>query len=158
MITPKQKKLNDFVIKEAGLELDSDNHVIDQDTGIPVIIKGKYVKYNNTSISRLMPNEVEFDPLNNPLLANELCGNYINKLHAEGELNSIAYGISNKEKNTEGKAMCIGENNITSDNYNLDSLKYIGLIAAINGTDTDSKETIKLKSYDQKPKTTKRRR
>lgn len=158
MITNKQRKLNDFIIKEAGLELDNENHVIDQDTGVPIIIKGKIVKYNNTAVSRLMPNEIEFDPLNNPLLANELCGNYINKLYYEGELNSITYGISNKERNTIGKAMCIGDNNISSDNYVLDSLKYIGLIAAINNTDVNSKETIKLKSYDEKQKTTRRRK
>lgn len=158
MITKKQKKLNDFIIKEAGLELDNNNHIIDQDTGMPIIIKGKSVKYNNTAVSRLMPNEIEFDPLNNPLLANELCANYINKLQNEGELNISAYGISNKERNTLGNAMCLGEKQIKSDNYILDSLKYIGLIAAINGTDIDSKDTIKLKSYDQKPKTPKRKK
>ena len=42
--------------------------------------------------------------------------------------------------------------------YNLDSLKYIGLIATLNGTDVDSKETIKLKSYDQKVKSPRAKR
>ena len=41
MLTNKQRKLNDFIIKEAGLELDDFNHVIDQDTGMPIIIKDK---------------------------------------------------------------------------------------------------------------------
>lgn len=158
MLTNKQRKLNDFVIKEAGLELDSRNHVIDQDTGIPIMIKGKAVKYNNGPVNRLLPNEIEFDPLNNPFLANEICNNYISKLYEEGELNSIAYGVSNRERNTEGVATCIADTNIVSDTYNLDSLKYIDLIAKINKTDTNSKDTIKLKSYDQKPKTTTRRR
>lgn len=158
MITNKQKKLNDFIIKEAGLELDNNNHVIDQDTGMPIIIKNKYVKYNNGPVSRLYPNEIEFDPLNNSYLANEICSNYINKLYEEGELNSIAYGISNKERNTEGVATCIADTNIVSDIYNLDSLKYIDLIAKINKTDTNSKNTINLKSYDQKPKTTRRKK
>ena len=157
MLSNKQRKLNDFVIKEAGLELDMNNHVIDQDTGLPIMIKGKAVKYNNGPVSRLMPNEVEFDPLRNPLLANEICGNYINKLYMEGELNSIAYGISNNERNTDGYAMCIADEKITSSNYNLDSLKYIDLIAKLNNTPTDSKDTIKLKSYDEKPKVSKRR-
>lgn len=158
MLTKKQQKLNDFVIKEAGLELDYRNHVVDQDTGLPIIIKNKFVKYNNGTVSRLMPNEIEFDPLNNQLLAQQICDNYLTKLYEEGELDSITYGITNSERNTEGRAMCIASDRIISDNYNLDSLKYIDLIAKINKTDTDSKETIKLKSYDQKPKTTTRRR
>ena len=160
MITAKQKKLNDFIIKEAGLELDSENHVFDQDTGLPITVKGKSVKYNNTSISRLLPNEIEFDPLNNPLLAYEICTNYINKLNAEGELDAVSYGITNKEKNVSGKAACISNSSdvIYSDTYNLDSLKYIGLIAAINKTDVNSKEVINLKSYDQKPKATRRKK
>lgn len=160
MITnDKLKKLNDFIIKEAGLELNNQNHIIDQDTGMPILIKGKSVKYNNGPIRRLTSNEIEFDPLNNPFLANEICNNYISKLTNEGELNPIAYGISNKEKNTEGVAVCMcPEDKIISDKYNLDSLKYIDLIAKINNTDTNSKDTIKLKSYDQKVKTTRTRR
>ena len=43
MITTKQKKLNDFIIKEAGLELDSENHVFDQDTGLPITVKGNII-------------------------------------------------------------------------------------------------------------------
>lgn len=161
MLTNKQRKLNDFVIREAGLELDDNNHVIDQDTGMPIIIKDKVVKYNNTNISRLTSNEIEFDPLNNPLLASEICANYINKLQEEGELNTITYGISNKERNTSGQAVCVTEEEkIFTDKYILDSLKYIDLIATINKTDTNSKETIVLKSYDAKhpPKKNTRRK
>lgn len=158
MLTNKQRKLNDFVIREAGLELDDLNHVIDQDTGIPIIIKDKMVKYNNTNICRLANNEIEFDPLNNPLLASEICTNYINKLQEEGELNTISFGISNRERNTPGYALCIADEKIYSKEYNLDSLKYIDLIAAINKTPTDTKDSIILKSYDQKPKKTTRRR
>lgn len=160
MLTKKQMKLNDFVLKEAGLELDEANHVIDQDTGLPIMIKDKYVKYNNGPVVRLLNNEVEFDPLNNPYLSNEICGNYINKLCMEGEINSTAYGISNRERNNEGVAMCITDTSkISSKKYNLDSLKYIDLIATLNNTDTDSKESIKLKSYDEKepPKPTRRK-
>lgn len=159
MLTNKQRKLNDFIIKEAGLELDQRNHVIDQDTGMPIIIKGKSVKYNNGNINRLTSDEIEFDPLNNPLLAHEICCNYINKLQEEGELNITAFGISNKERNTEGRAVCIGcDDKISSNSYVLDSLKYIDLIATLNKTDTDSKDTIKLKSYDQKPRAPRKRR
>lgn len=160
MLTPKQRKLNDFIIREAGLELDENNHIIDQDTGMPIIIKDKMVKYNNTNISRLTSNEIEFDPLNNPLLASEICANYINKLQEEGELNILTYGISNKERNTPGRAICIADDKIYSNEYILDSLKYIDLIATINDTDTNSKESIVLKSYDLKqiPKKTTRRK
>lgn len=160
MITPKQKKLNDFILKEAGLELDEDNHVLDQDTGLPITVKGRSVKYNNTSISRLASNEIEFDPLNNPLLASEICGNYINKLGMEDELDTMAYGITNTEKNTSGKGVWRGIDGDTlyTDNYNLDSLKYIGLIARLNDTNVNSKEVINLKSYDQKEKKCVRRK
>lgn len=151
MLTNKQRKLNDFIIKEAGLELDSRNHLIDQDTGNEITIRGKSVKYNNGQIIRLNSNEIEFDPLNNPLLAYEICCNYINKLQSEGELDVSAFGISNSERNTEGRAVCITkEDKIISNTYNLDSLKYIDIIATINNTDTNSKDTIKLKTYDQK--------
>lgn len=158
MLTNKQRKLNDFIIKEAGLELDDFNHVIDQDTGMPIIIKDKKVKYNNGSICRLMPYEIEFDPLNNPLLASEICANYIHKLQEEGELDAVAYGISNKERNTPGRAVCIADEKITTREYILDSLKYIDLIATINKTDTNSKDSIVLKSYDQKTVKKNRRR
>ena len=158
MLTNKQRKLNDFIIKEAGLELDEYNHVIDQDTGLPIKIKDKSVKYNNGPVVRLMPGEIEFDPLNNPLLASELCTNYITKLTIEGELNTISYGISNKERNTPGRAVCIADEKINSDEYILDSLKYIDLIAKLNNTPTNSKDSIILKSYDlKKVKTTRRR-
>ena len=159
MLTPKQKKLNDFVIREAGLELNEMNHVVDQDTGMPIIIKDKKVKYNNGPISRLMPNEIEFDPLNNPLLAGELCANHIYKLQHEGELNTRSYGISNRDRNMPGKAVCIADETISTREYILDSLKYIDLIATINNTPTNSKDTIDLKSYDlKKPKKPTRRR
>lgn len=158
MLTNKQRKLNDFIIKEAGLELDDFNHVVDQDTGIPIIIKDKKVKYNNGPISRLMPYEIEFDPLNNPLLASELCTNHLTKLQKEGELSIITYGLSNKEKNTLGHATCIcSDDKIDTNKYILDSLKYIGLIAAVNNTEIDSKDSIVLKSYDlKKPKNSRR--
>ena len=158
MLTKKQKKLNDFVLREAGLELDELNHVIDQDTGMPIIIKDKMVKYNNSAIVRLASNEIEFDPLNNPLLASQICDNYICKLQEEGELNTTSYGISNRERNTLGRAVCIADEKIFTKEYVLDSLKYIDLIATINKTDTDSKDSIVLKSYDEKPKKTTRRR
>ena len=158
MLTNKQRKLNEFVLKEAGLELDSQNHVIDQDTGVPIMVKAKKVKYNNGTISRLLPDEIEFDPLNNTLLANEICNTFINKLHAEGEINTIAYGISNKERNTEGRGVCIAEDKYSTIPYILDSLKYIDLIATLNNTDTNSKDTIILKSYDLKaPKTNRKK-
>lgn len=150
MLTNKQRKLNDFILKEAGLELDEYNHIIDQDTGVPIIIKDKCVKYNNGPVCRLMPNEIEFDPLNNPLLASEICSNYIYKLELEGELNTISYGLSNKERNTPGRAVCIADGTINSDEYILDSLKYIDLIAKINNTSTTTKDSIVLKSYDLK--------
>lgn len=151
MISEKQKKLNNFILKEAGLELDSNNHVVDQDTGKKIIVKGKSVKYNNGPIVRLSPGEIEFDPLNNPLLAHIVCTNYIDKLQYEGELETLTFGITNSERNTEGRAVHIGHGTKTaSDTYNLDSLKYIDLIAKLNNTSTNSKDTIKLKSYDQK--------
>lgn len=158
MLTNKQKKLNDFVIREAGLELDEMNHIIDQDTGMPIIVKDKKVKYNNGPITRLMPNEIEFDPLNNSLLASEICANYIYKLQEEGELNTRSYGISNKERNMPGRAVCIADETLSTREYILDSLKYIDLIATINNTDTNSKDSIILKSYDlKKPKKITRR-
>ena len=106
-----------------------------------------------------MPGEIEFDHLNNPLLASEICSGYIYKLELEGELNTISYGLSNKERNTPGKAVCIADDVISSDEYILDSLKYIDLIAKINKTPTDTKDSIVLKSYDLKKvkKTTRRR-
>ena len=159
MLTNKQRKLNDFVIREAGLELDDMNHIIDQDTGRPIIVKDKKVKYNNGPISRLMPNEIEFDPLNNPLLAGEICANFICKLAHEGELDTKSYGISNRDRNMPGRGVCIADETLTTREYILDSLKYIDLIATINKTPTDSKETIDLKSYDlKKPKKTTRTR
>ena len=158
MLTNKQRKLNDFIIREAGLELDHLNHVVDQDTGMPIIVKDKMVKYNNGTICRLMPDEIEFDPLNNTLLASQICANYITKLSEEGELNTVSYGISNKERNTAGRAVCIADEKIFTNEYILDSLKYIDLIATINKTDTNSKDTIVLKSYDEKPKKTTRRK
>lgn len=158
MLTNKQKKLNDFIIREAGLELDEMNHVVDQDTGMPITVKDKKVKYNNGPVSRLMPTEIEFDPLNNPLLAAEICGNFICKLQDEGELNTMSYGISNKERNMPGRGVCIADETITTREYILDSLKYIDLIATINDTSTDSKDSIVLKSYDlKKPKTNRRK-
>lgn len=158
MLTNKQKKLNNFILRESGLELDDNGHVIDQDTGMPIIVKDKNVKYNNTAICRLANNEIEFDPLNNPLLAQEICTNFINKVDAEGDISVTAFGLSNKERNTPGRAICIAEDKIISKEYILDSLKYIDLIATINHTDTDSKDTIILKSYDQKEVKTSRRR
>ena len=106
-----------------------------------------------------MPNEIEFDPLNNPLLASEICANFIYKLQYEGELNTRSYGISNRERNMPGRGVCIADETLTTREYILDSLKYIDLIATINNTPTDTKDSIVLKSYDlKKPKKTTRRK
>ncbi len=150
MLNKDKKQLNDWLMTQTGLELNEFNHVVDQDTGQELQIKGKSVRYNRNNIIRYNQGEIEFDPVDNPLIAFTICGNYLQKLDNEGTISADVYGITNKEKNTKGFASCRGKNGeIKGDVFDCDSLKYISLIAKINECDPD----VNLKKLDVVPKT-----
>ena len=71
---------------EIGLSINRDNYLYDQDTGIVLKYKDKYIKANifdNTEIYA-GKNDILFDPANNYNLMETLFGYYIDKQAAEG--------------------------------------------------------------------------
>ena len=164
MLNNDSKLINNVLIQKIGLELDDQNHLIDQDTGQPLHFNGKIIKYNHTNINRLAKNEVEFDPLNNTSMANYLCGYYIEKMNAEEETDINIYSQSNKDRDTPGIVEARQNDMIIkSDTYVKDSLKYIDLINKIDNSIQDlpligiSVNDINLHEFDIKEKPKKRR-
>lgn len=133
------------IMQEIGLDIDDNNHIIDQDTGVALQFKGKQLKYINNKKCRLERNEIPFDPVCDAKLMNNLFAYYINKINAEdGRYVNIYYSV--QDKNSKKGSIILKEerDNITmqSNSYYNDSLKYMDLILQLNGNDNN------LNAYD----------
>lgn len=131
-------KINTIIMQQAGLEVNDDGTIIDQDTGIGLSINGNpIVKGARTKHS------IEFDPYNNRKLMNQLFAYFLNKRSEEGELGVSSYYNVDGDSKT-GAIECRMEDNqyIRSDFYKRDSLKLADIMMRLNGDD-DALDSLK---------------
>ena len=135
----------DLTLKEIGLDVDEDNHIVDEETGMPITAKGKFLKFNCGAANRTTRDEINYDPLNNPKLMNFLFGYYSSKLEAEGSRGvDICYTTSGPE-DKQILNVKTGDDSLESNPYYNESVRIMDVICKLNDSDTD------VSVYDSMP-------
>lgn len=135
--------LNEKIMKEIGLNVNSNNYIIDQDNGNEIKMNGKYL-ISERGKTNIKDNSIIFDPRSNKKQMLNLFSYYTDKLNEEdGRSISVFYPSNNKDGS--GIITLIDDNNekMDSNNYNNDCLKYADLIFQLSG-DTN----VDLSEYD----------
>lgn len=138
-------EFGDLTLKEIGLDVDEDNHIVDEESGMPILMKGKFLKYNYGPVKRTTKEEINYDPLANPKLMNLLLGYYSSKLESEG---SRGVDICSSTIGPEDKQILkikTGNDTIESAAYYNESVRIMDVICQINESGED------VSKYDSKP-------
>lgn len=137
------KKINDIIMQEIGLEVGQASKIYDQDTGIALKINGADVVAQGNSRGR---QTVEFDPFNNRKMMNALFGYFLNKHSEETDEDIVSFYDVPSDDSSKGSVECVlrDSSTIQSGNYMRDSLKYADIIIQLNGGEADT-----LHDYDR---------
>ena len=123
-------EINNMIMREIGLETDSNNRIVDQDTGMAIHIKGMTVTAPGTAGY----NTIEFDPHNNKKLMNALFGYFLDKVSDESDVEVRTYYNVEDGSNKSHLECVLGDNTkITSKSYLRDSLKCMDIMSQLNG-------------------------
>ena len=144
-------EVNNLIMREMGLEVGRGNRIVDQDTGMPVLIRGMNLTAPGCYTGN---NSMEFDPHNNKRLMNLLFGYFLNKHSEESDVDVLTY--YNVDSGNKSYIECKMSDNstITSRAYSRDSLKYTDIITQLNGDESPN-----LSMYDcEKQNTVKNKR
>ena len=142
------------IMQEVGLEINSDNYVIDQDTGDKLNFKGRNVKFNANGNVPLSREDILFDPLDNQTMMSQIFSYFTNKLdEQDGRYINVIYSTQ-PDRYSKGTVSCKENGRIIQSNeYYKDSLKYANLITKLNGAEEDFSD---LDAAPVIPKTKKR--
>lgn len=77
-----ESAFNDMVMRELGLDLDENNHVVSMDTMEIFQIKDKFIKYKENEYDQVYFNEIELNLLENPRMMEILYGIWLNRREA----------------------------------------------------------------------------
>lgn len=146
---PNPIQFGELFMEEMGLYIDPYGRVVDQQTDSLLQVKGKCLRFPLDGSVRLSKGEMEFDPLNNQTLANNLFGFYIqNRLSDNGNVYVSNYcTVASPDDKDKGILEVKTETGtIKSGEYYRDSLKYADMMMRMNGT-----PNIDLSAFDQKP-------
>lgn len=152
---PQVVAFGEMAMEELGLYADPNGRILDQQTDELLQIKGKTLKFVNDPAIRLERGEMEFDPLNNQTLANNLFGFYIDRRYNESGdryVSNYATVADQQNKNMGVLQVKSEEGTIVSNPYYMDSLKYMDMIKRMNG------EEANLAEFDKEPATRKPRK
>ena len=125
------KEINLKIMQELGLEPNRHRQVIDQDSGMAIVINGMPVMAPGYYGGR---NSIEFDPYNNKKMMSQLFGHFLEKYADENGVSvSAFYNIDSKDNS--GKVECKFSDNqvVTSRPYCRDTLKYVDIVMQLNG-------------------------
>lgn len=136
--------LNKVIMEEIGLTVDSSNRVMDQDTRAILSYKDKNMKYSSQNSVTLTNQDIIFDPASNKTVMGSLFNHFLGKIEEEdGTYVSLHYEKRNEENNSSALVAVVNGEEVCTDYYNNDSLKYVEMIKHLNeAEDTD------LHSYD----------
>lgn len=138
-------EFGDLTLKEIGLDIDEDNHIIDEESGMPIMMKGKFLKFNCGPANRTTKDEINYDPLNNPKLMNFLLGYYSDKLESEGSRGvDICFSTVGPEEKQILKVKT-GDDTLESNPYHNESVRIMDIICQLNESEQD------VSKYDSKP-------
>lgn len=138
-------EVNKMIMEEIGLEIDSNNRIIDQDTGAAIAIKGMPV----IAPGCYSRGGMEFDPYNNRKLMQGLFGYFLDKVSDESDVDVRTY-YDVEDGNNKGHLECVmsDDTKLVSKSYNRDALKCIDIMSQLNGgsaPNLDKYDTMKRK-------------
>lgn len=129
-IQQKQNTFNNLILREVGLEMDSNGTLVDQDSLTIFSFKGKAIQIMNINNG-----DIEYDPYNNNKLMRCIFEFFTHKIKEETGVDVSAFYLTNTAMNTPGQGMAeTDEGHVESALYKLDCLKYAELILRLNGT------------------------
>jgi len=150
-MNPSDVEINNLIMREIGLEVDSAHRIVDQDTGMAMKFRGMNIMAPGAYCGR---NAIEFDPHNNKKMMNLLFGYFVEK-HSEESDVYVSTFYSVDKGNDKGSVECrmSDQTTIVSKPYTRDSLKYADIITQLNGGESPD-----LKQYDTVRETTVKRK
>ena len=131
--------INKVIMEEIGLTVDSSNRVMDQDTRALLSYKDKNMKYSSQNSVTLTNKDIVFDPASNKAIMGSLFDHFLTKIEdEEGTYVSLHYEKKNEKDNSTALVAIVDGEEITTDYYNNDSLKYVEMMRHLNESiDTD---------------------
>lgn len=147
-------EFSDLTLREIGLEVDANGHIVDEESGNPITMKGKYLKYNYGPVKRTSREEINYDPLNNPKLMNMLFCYYSNKLESEGSRGVDMYSTNLFGEDKVVLKAKVGDNTIQSEPYLNESVRIMDVVLKMN----DSTEDISVYDAVTEPIVAKKRK
>ena len=131
--------INKVIMEEIGLTVDSSNRVMDQDTRALLSYKDKNMKYSSQNSVTLTNKDIVFDPASNKAIMGSLFDHFLTKIEdEEGTYVSLHYEKKNEKDNSTALVAIVDGEEITTDYYNNDSLKYVEMMRHLNeSVDTD---------------------
>lgn len=133
----KEKKINNIIMQEIGLEVGQASRIIDQDTGMALKINGHDVVAPGYFRGR---QSAEFDPYNNRKMMGHLFGYFLEKHADETGVSVVTFYDVPSDEPDKGSIKCVLNDNTTiqSGNYMRDGLKYADIIVQLNGGEINS--------------------
>ena len=118
--------INKVIMEEIGLTVDSSNRIMDQDTRALLSYREKNLKFSSQNSVTLTNNDIIFDPASNKAIMGSLFDHFLTKIEdEEGTYVSIHYEKKNEDDNSTALVAIVDGEEITTDYYNNDSLKYV---------------------------------
>ena len=128
--------INKVIMEEIGLTVDSSNRIMDQDTRALLSYREKNLKFSSQNSVTLTNNDIIFDPASNKAIMGSLFDHFLTKIEdEEGTYASIHYEKKNEDDNSTALVAIVDGEEITTDYYNNDSLKYVEMMRCLNGSD-----------------------
>ena len=130
------------LMMQIGLGINRDGYVYDQDTGITLKSRDKYLKASvDGSPIYTGSNDIAFDPVKNYVITLFMLGYYIDKMREmDGEdIGFISQGIEDNDDKSYHRAFidCSKYGRIYSKFYHISSLGYVELIFKLGDMNTD---------------------
>ena len=138
--------LNRIIVQGIGLTVNSQQKIVDQDTGEQLRYKDKNLRYSSNNSVMLTKQDAIFDPAENRGQMVALFNHYSKKLEEEDNVYiKMSYEVQQEDNKSSLVVEMDGQKIETGSYYN-DSLKYVEAIERMNGTEDVSF----LQQYDKK--------
>ncbi len=144
-MTELDKKINRQIMEETGLEENSSNFIVDQDTGVQYQMRGKNIISPGNRRNFSDKRSIEFDPINNPRMMNYIFSEFIDKLQTEDAIPPVSNFCTITAGTDLHVAKILLEDGsvIQSSPYKNETTCYADLVFRLNG-----EEDINLSDYD----------
>ena len=128
-----KEEFNTLMFENIGLDLNEEGHVIDDDLGVELMIKGKVLVLDP---NKVFPgsNTLLFDPIDNPSIMDKLFKHYVDKIGNDSGVYTrlIAYNSAGKNEKTFLEIIMSDGTVYRSGRYYNDNIKCGDIILQLN--------------------------